>query len=287
MKVAIYLRVSTAEQAEEGFSIAAQRERLKAYVVSQGWQLAKEYEDGGFSGGTLNRPAFLRMMEDLKRREFDLILVYKLDRLSRNMRDLSNLVHEMDKSGIYFKSATEPFDTTTPAGKLIFNMLGSVAEFERGMIAERVKMGMMQKAKEGKGHLGFNIPYGYAYLNGKLEPIPNEASTIHRIYDDCLFGHSLSEISRNLNSNGTKTKRGREWAPQTVLNVLTNPIYAGYHRWSFIYWKGNHLPLMGLEKWNATQRILNLRSRTRHNLQLEHLEEGEFGVLQIRSQQPA
>ena len=147
MRVAIYLRVSTTEQAEEGYSIAAQRDRLKAYIVSQGWELSEIYEDAGFSGGNLNRPAFLKLREDLRKKNFDLILVYKLDRLSRNMRDLSNLVHEMDESGVYFKSATEPFDTTTPAGKLIFNMLGSVAEFERGMIAERVKMGMLQKAK--------------------------------------------------------------------------------------------------------------------------------------------
>lgn len=279
MKVAIYLRVSTTEQAEEGFSIAAQKERLKAYVQSQGWELGPIYEDGGFSGGTINRPSFGKLREDMKLKKFDLILVYKLDRLSRNMRDLSNLVHEMDEQGVFFKSATEPFDTTTPAGKLIFNMLGSVAEFERGMIAERVKMGMLQKAKEGKGVLGFNHPYGYDYSEGVLIPNQQEAAAVRQIYSSYISGQTLSEIATILNSRGILTKKGRAWTKQTVLNIVTNPLYAGYHRWLTFYWKGEHLPLVETNKWNSAQKIRSYRSRKRNAvLQVEELGSGEFGI---------
>jgi site-specific DNA recombinase len=279
MKVAIYLRVSTTEQAEEGFSIAAQKERLKAYVLSQGWELASTYEDGGFSGGTTNRPSFNRLREDMKHRQFDLILVYKLDRLSRNMRDLSNLVHEMDECGVYFKSATEPFDTTTPAGKLIFNMLGSVAEFERGMIAERVKMGMVQKAKEGKGILGFNHPYGYEYTNGALLPDINEAPVVKYVYSRYLAGASLGEIAMELNSKGVATKNRKSWSKQTVRNVLGNPLYAGFLRWSVFYWKGEHTPIIDIVTWNRAQKERSYRTRSSSAvLQVTSLNDGEFGV---------
>lgn len=279
MKVAVYLRVSTAEQAEEGFSIAAQKERLKAYIVSQGWTLQKIYEDGGYSGGTTNRPAFSKMMEDMRKKEFDLILVYKLDRLSRNMRDLSNLVHEMDRCNVYFKSATEPFDTTTPAGKLIFNMLGSVAEFERGMIGERVKMGMLQKAKEGKGLLGFNIPYGYTFIDHRLVPLEKEAHAVVSAYDYCSMGLSASEIVQRLNMVGCQTKYGKMWHRQTILNILTNPLYAGYLRWSYFYWKGEHQPLVSVDVWNRVQHFLSFRSRKNRIFQITPLDEGECGVL--------
>ncbi len=279
MRVAIYLRVSTTEQAEEGFSIAAQKERLKAYIMSQGWELASTYEDGGYSGGTTNRPSFNKLREDMRHNQFDLILVYKLDRLSRNMRDLSNLVHEMDEQGVFFKSATEPFDTTTPAGKLIFNMLGSVAEFERGMIAERVRMGMMQKAREGKGLLGFNHPFGYDYRDGKLILNQQEAGVVRSVYSSYISGSSLGEIAYDLNSRGFRTKNDRVWTKQTVLNIIGNPLYAGYHRWSSFYWKGQHDPIIEVTRWNKAQRVKSFRSRSPSGmLQVERLEDGEFGI---------
>jgi len=262
MRVAIYLRVSTSEQAEEGFSISAQKERLRAYVQSQGWTISSIYEDAGFSGGSFNRPAFTRMREDMKRDAFDLLLVYKLDRLSRNMRDLSNLIHEMDNSGIYFKSATEPFDTTTPAGKLIFNMLGSVAEFERGMIAERVRMGMTEKAREGGGLLGFSHPYGYRISDGELRVIEDEARNVRGIYRRCIMGLSLGEIAEELNSAGIQSKKGGKWRKQPVSNILHNPLYAGFMRWAGIYWKGTHQPIVNAEEWNDAQRMLSYRSRS-------------------------
>ncbi len=280
MNVAIYLRVSTTEQAEEGYSISAQKERLKAYIVSQGWSLSGIYEDAGFSGGTLNRPSFAKLREDMKNGSFNLILVYKLDRISRNMRDLSNLVHEMDENGIFFKSATEPFDTTTPAGKLIFNMLGSVAEFERGMIAERVKMGMLQKAKEGKGMLGFNHPFGYDYAGQALTVNSVEAAVVARIYETYLNGCTLQEIASSLNDDGIMTKNARRWTRQTVFNVITNPLYAGYLRWGPFYWRGSHMALVPQEKWNNVQRIRSYRSHSASDkvLQIEALGSGEFGV---------
>lgn len=138
IKVAIYIRVSTEDQAREGYSLEVQREYLESFVTREGYDVYKVYCDEGISAYSTRRPALQKLVEDAKQRKFDLVLAYKLDRFSRNLKDLLNLVDELSGYGVSFKSATEPFDTSTSAGKLMFQQLGSFAEFERNRIRVKV-----------------------------------------------------------------------------------------------------------------------------------------------------
>jgi len=131
LRIAIYIRVSTEDQAKEGYSLEVQREYLESFAKREGLEVFKVYQDDGISGYSTERPALRELLKETKGRKFDLVLVYKIDRFSRNLKDLLNLVDELSSSGIGFKSATEPFDTTTSAGKLMFQQLGSFAEFEK------------------------------------------------------------------------------------------------------------------------------------------------------------
>lgn len=144
MRVALYTRVSTEDQAREGFSLEVQRTYLLQYAKNFGWDVfcsmsgRDVYMDDGYSGGNMDRPALQRLLFDARNKQFDLVLVYKQDRLSRRLKDLLGLLEEIDSLGVGYKSATEPFDTTSSAGKMAIQMLGSCAEFERNRLVERV-----------------------------------------------------------------------------------------------------------------------------------------------------
>mgnify|MGYP001572944372 FL=1 len=167
MKIAIYIRVSTEDQAKEGYSLEVQREYLESFAKREGLEIFKIYQDDGISGYSTERPALKELLKDAKDRKFDLVLVYKIDRFSRNLKDLLNLVDELSTYGVGFKSATEPFDTTTSAGKLMFQQLGSFAEFERNRIAERVFPGMIKGVQRGNWQGARYAPYGYTYTKEK------------------------------------------------------------------------------------------------------------------------
>lgn len=149
MKIAIYIRVSTEDQAKEGYSLEVQREYLESFAQREGYEIFKVYSDDGISAYSTRRPALQQLLADAKAKRFELVLVYKIDRFSRNLKDLLMLVDELSSYGVGFKSATEPFDTTTSAGKLMFQQLGSFAEFERNRIAERVFPGMVKGVQQG------------------------------------------------------------------------------------------------------------------------------------------
>ena len=153
MKVAIYVRVSTEDQAREGYSLEVQKEYLTNHAKQNSYEIYNIYQDDGIdgcsSGYTLDRPAFRRLFSDAKLKKFELVLVYKTDRFSRRLKDMLNVIDELESLKIAFKSATEPFDTTTSAGKLMFQQLGSFAEFERNRIIERVFPGMIKGALKG------------------------------------------------------------------------------------------------------------------------------------------
>ncbi|MBU4457693.1 MAG: recombinase family protein [Candidatus Omnitrophica bacterium] len=138
LRIAIYIRVSTEDQAKEGYSLEVQREYLESFANREGYEVFKVYCDDGISAYSTRRPALQKLLADAKGKSFGLVLAYKIDRFSRNLKDLLNLVDELSKYGVGFRSATEPFDTTTSAGKLMFQQLGSFSEFERNRIVERV-----------------------------------------------------------------------------------------------------------------------------------------------------
>src|SRR3990167_5577152 len=199
MRVALYTRVSTEDQAREGYSLEVQREyslqilllakfirrdRLESFAKREGLEIFKLYQDDGISGYSTERPALKNLLKDAKEKKFNLILVYKIDRFSRNLKDLLNLVDELSTYGVGFKSATEPFDTTTSAGKLMFQQLGSFAEFERNRIAERVFPGMVKGVQRGNWQGARYAPYGYTYTKEKklLEIDEEETKVVKLIY---------------------------------------------------------------------------------------------------------
>jgi len=162
MKIAIYIRVSTEDQAKEGYSLVVQREYLEDFAKRDGYDVFKVYCDDGMSAYSTRRPALQQLLTDAKAKRFELVLVHKIDRFSRNLKDLLMLVDELSSYGVAFKSATEPFDTSTSAGKLMFQQLGSFAEFERNRIAERVFPGMIKGVQQGNWQGARYAPFGYS-----------------------------------------------------------------------------------------------------------------------------
>lgn len=160
MKTAIYIRVSTEDQVREGYSLDVQREYLINYAKQNGYEAHDVYSDEGISAGTTERPALQKLLKDAKQKKIDLVLVYKIDRFSRRLSDLLGLVEQLENYGVGFKSATEPFDTTTSAGKLMFQQLGSFAELERNRHAERVFPGMVKSVQQGNWHGARYSPFG-------------------------------------------------------------------------------------------------------------------------------
>ncbi|MGZ7119966.1 MAG: recombinase family protein, partial [Methanobacterium sp.] len=201
MKVAAYVRVSTNEQAQEGYSIAAQKNRLEAYALSQGWEIVKWYVDEGESAKDLNRTDLTRMLKDVKLGIFDVVLVYKLDRLTRSVMDLYKLLDKFEEYNVKFKSSTEIYDTSTAMGRLFITLVSALAQWERENLGERVSMGMQQKAKEGKWTVA-NPPLGYVSNDSVLSIHPSEAAIVKEIYSLYLSGMGMWKIAGNLNERG-------------------------------------------------------------------------------------
>ncbi len=240
MKAAIYTRVSTEDQAREGFSLHVQRQVLTDLVKQNGWQLVCSipgkdiYEDDGYSGGTMERPAFKILRDDASRKLFDVILVYKLDRLNRKLKDLLGFLEELDVLGLNIKSATEPFDTTTSAGKFLVHMLGSSAEFERNRLVERVVPGMMMGVKKGHWQGARYAPFGYSYSkeNKRLEVVPEEAKIVKNMFEMYLAGNSTSKIAGLLYKEGVPTRSGGKFHTKLICDILHNKVYLGKLVWN-------------------------------------------------------
>lgn len=232
MRAAIYIRVSTTEQAEEGFSISAQRERLTAYVLSQGWEITDFYVDEGRSAKDTDRPELNRMIEDVKNKLVDVVLVYKLDRLTRSVLDLYKLLDIFDKHDCKFKSATEVYDTTTAIGRLFITLVAALAQWERENLSERVSFGMTEKARQGQWH-GSEAPFGYDY-NVKTRELTINASEsiiVKTIFNLYLSGLSDRKIAIELNQKKLLTRTNKLWTENRIRYILNNPIYVGSLRW--------------------------------------------------------
>ena len=185
MKIAAYIRVSTEEQASEGNSLTEQHERLEAYCKAMGWSEPTFYEDDGYSGKDLRRPQLTQLLEDIK--EYDILLTTKLDRLSRNLFDILNVIKHLEEHDCNYASATEGFDTSTPAGRLVLHMLGMVAEFERERISERVRDNMMSIARNTDRVISRPC-YGYDIKNGVMEVNVEESLIIKKMAQWTLDG---------------------------------------------------------------------------------------------------
>ena len=231
-KVRLYARVSTQEQAVEGVSIEAQLAHLKAYAVSQNWQITGEDVDGGYSGGSDDRPGLRHLLLDARKGEFSVIAVAKLDRFFRNLRLLLNYLHEFEQLGIKFVSTQEMLDTSTPYGKFAVQIMGVIAEFERGRIGERIREGRQYRTAQGKWTSG-QTPYGYRWLpkEQQWEIIEEEAKVVRHIYDLYLDEKiGTLHIHECLNKEGLRTREGYLWHYSFVQSILSNPAYKGTHR---------------------------------------------------------
>ena len=260
MRVAIYRRISTDEE-RQPFSLDAQQERLAAYVAAQpGWALTRSYSDR-MSGKRLDRPGLQQALHDARTGRYDLLLVFKVDRLARSTGGLAKVLEERDTGGVAFRSASEPFDTSTAAGRMM-QMLGVFAEFEREMIVERTRMGLARKAVRGEW-TGGTPPFGYHYdpEAQKLIPVPTQAALVQRIftlYVDRRLGSAT--ISGQLNDGGQLTSRGHRWTPTRILGVLRNPTYIGQLPFNGERHQAAHEPLIDRELFERAQLLLTERS---------------------------
>ncbi|MEX0052470.1 recombinase family protein [Clostridium butyricum] len=278
--VAIYCRVSTTEQAEEGYSVGEQQRLLSDDCIKHGDTIYKVYADKGISGKNIkNRPALKELLKDAQEGKFDSVRVWKMNRISRSLKDVLNIVDLFERYNITFKSATEPFDTTTPSGKMQFQMMALIGEFERGTIAQNVKMGMMARAREGRWNGG--IVFGYdvkerenstnkkrrdteLIINGK------EAKVIRIIFTMYSQGSGYKAITNYINKFGHTTKKGKPFSVGSIKDILTNPIYIGKIRYNVrpnwsekrrrnknsnpLIVDGIHKPIIDQELWDKVQR---------------------------------
>lgn len=281
-KVAIYCRVSTIEQAEEGYSIGEQEAFLRHECEKSGNTVYKVYVDKGISGKNIkDRPALRELLNDAKERKFDSVIVWKINRISRKLKDVLNIVDVFEYNNITFKSATESFDTTTSAGKMQLQMVAMVGEFERGTIAENVKMGMMARAREGRWNgnvvIGYDLVQKQDSTNRRrkdTELVVNvkEAEIVQTVFKLYSEGKGYKAITNYLNKFGYKTKKGNSFSIVAVKNILMNPVYVGkirYNRlqnWSEkrrrninpnpILVDGIHEPIIEQELWDKVQSML-------------------------------
>lgn len=236
-RCAIYTRKSTAVGPDVSLSsLDAQREVCEDYVNtkrSEGWQaLAERYDDGGYTGANLERPAFKRLMADIAAGKIDVVVVYKVDRLSRSLLDFAEVVRFFEKYGVAFVSVTQSFSTADAMGRLVLNMLMSFSEFEREMIAERTRDKIAVARRRGKWTGGV-VPFGYQLVESKLVPVAALAPTVRRAFDTYLQRRSILEVARLLDELSPRTTRAgvtRRWARNDVQRLVTNPIYAGLMR---------------------------------------------------------
>jgi site-specific DNA recombinase len=245
VRVAAYIRVSTDEQAKEGYGLDTQLRHIKNEIEKfkdKGWTFDEKllYKDDGYSGSLSTRPALDRMLKDAKAKKFDIMLVWKIDRLYRHMRYLLETIDKLGEYEIDFKSVTEPFDTTA-VGKFIFQMFGALAEFERNLIITRTSEGKISSAKDGN-YVGGNVPYGYMVKNRRLTIYELEAKWVRKIFTWFVdFEYPIDEIAKRLEKLGVPSqgahgknkksrKRGRSacfWHRSTVSNLLKRTNYIG------------------------------------------------------------
>lgn len=260
MRAALYARVSTEDQAKEGFSIPAQLKRLNAYCKARSWENVSQYVDEGFSGRDVKRPSYQRMMQE--KDEWDVLVVLKMDRIHRNSRNFTQMMDSLNAWKKEFNSMQEAFDTTTAIGRFVMDTIQRIAQLESEQIGERVKVGMVQKAKKGTGYLGFGHPFGYLYQDRTLSVVESEAEVVQTIISLYLSGLSMQEIANHLDANNINSKKGSGWSKEAVSNVLHNPLYCGYVRWDGILRKGHHVPIISIDTFNQVQMAIQLRARS-------------------------
>ncbi|CAL1125022.1 unnamed protein product [Cladocopium goreaui] len=275
VRCAIYTRKSTEEGLEQEFNtLDAQREAGEAYIRSQqheGWDcIPDHYDDGGFTGGNMDRPALRRLMADIEAGRVDCVVVYKVDRLSRSLLDFARMMEVFDQRKVSFVSVTQQFNTASSMGRLILNVLLSFAQFEREMISERTRDKIAATRRKGKWSGGMPV-LGYDVVESKLVVNQEEADRVQQIFEIYLESRSLLATVKELNQRGwltkswttrKETRRGGKPFNKTLLHkLLTNVTYIGKVRYKAEVHDGEHQPIVDSEVFEQTQRVLNRNGR--------------------------
>lgn len=255
-KAALYIRVSTDAQREEGYSIDAQKEALEGYCKARGFDDYEFYIDGGFSGSNLNRPEIKRLIEAAQNQSIKRCIVYKLDRLSRSQKDTLYLIEDIfNPNGVDFISINETMDTSTPLGRLMLGILSAFAQLERENIKERTRMGMLERIKEGYWMGGGRIPFGYDYDKSKGILVPNsDAETVRKIYELYIDGKSAQTIADML---GLKYDR-------LVMQIITRKSNLGLIEYKGKEYKGKHEPIIDRETYDKAMFAMQKRSENKN-----------------------
>ena len=266
-RCAIYTRKSSEEGLEQEFnSLHAQREACEAYVASQrseGWVLLRgRYDDGGFSGGTLERPGLKALIADIEDGLVDVVVVYKIDRLSRSLADFAKLVEVFDRNRVTFVSVTQSFNTTTSMGRLTLNILLSFAQFEREVTAERIRDKFAASRAKGMWMGGW-APLGYDVQDRKLVVNPAEAKTVRMIFERFVEIGSATVLAKALRAEGVTTKRGSPIDKKYLYRMLNNSAYIGEAIHKGESYPGEHKPIIDQELWEKVRTILQESPRKR------------------------
>jgi DNA invertase Pin-like site-specific DNA recombinase len=247
-------------------SLDAQRESCEAYVASQkaeGWAAIRErYDDGGFSGGTLDRPALKQLITDIEAGLIDVIVVYKIDRLSRSLMDFAKLVEVFDRNNVTFVSVTQSFNTTTSMGRLTLNILLSFAQFEREVIGERIRDKFAASRKRGMWMGGF-VPMGYDVKDRKLVVNDAEAKTVRMIFERFAALGSASTLARALQAEDVRNKRGKRIDKGFIYKLINNRVFLGEAVHKGTSYPGEHDAIISQELWDRVHAILKESPRQR------------------------
>ncbi|BDW86472.1 recombinase family protein [Roseicyclus marinus] len=269
LRCAIYTRKSSEEGLDQEFnSLHAQREACEAYIASQkseGWALVRDqYDDGGISGGTLERPALQRLLADIEDGLVDVVVVYKIDRLSRSLMDFSKLVEVFDRNSVTFVSVTQSFNTTTSMGRLTLNILLSFAQFEREVTAERIRDKV--KASRMKGMwMGGPVPFGYDVRDRKLVVNPDEAAKVRMVFERFVEVGSATVLARDLRRDGFRNKQGTLINKGYLYRLLNNRVYRGEAVHKGVAYPGEHEAIVDARLWDQVHDIMGESPRKRAN----------------------
>lgn len=267
VRCAVYTRKSSEEGLDMEFnSLDPQREACEAYVASQkpeGWALIPDrYDDGGISGGTLERPALKRLLADIELGRVDVVMVYKIDRLSRSLMDFAKLVEVFERRTVTFVSVTQSFNTTTLMGRLTFATLLSFAQFEREVIGERIRDKFAASRKKGMRMGGF-VPLGYRVEHRKLVIDEQEAATVRMVFERFLKVGSATLLARALNAEGVTARRGKPVDKGFLYKLINNRVYVGDAVHKGTAYPGEHEAIISLDLWNRVRGIMQESPRVR------------------------
>jgi DNA invertase Pin-like site-specific DNA recombinase len=269
VRCAIYTRKSSEEGLDMEFnSLDAQREACAAYILSQkpeGWvAVADRYDDGGISGGTLERPALKRLIADIEFGKVDVVVVYKIDRLSRSLMDFAKLVEVFKRRGVTFVSVTQSFNTTTSMGRLTLNILLSFAQFEREVIGERIRDKVAASRRKGMWMGGY-VPLGYRVENRKLLVNEEEAASVRLIFERFVKLGSIKLLIRELQAANVRSRRGYMLDKGALYKLLNNRVYIGEAVHKGEAYPGEHEAIISADLWKRTHAIMGESPRMRAN----------------------